>query len=812
VEAFPKRCFRCAITFEVKAEMVRGEADLILQPSAAKATTLTAGETSADFGIEEQPEQETIGQEPDAPLSETVQLPEEEAPAAKPPRKEKKKSKRKWQDDSDSSDKEESETRRFRSEEEEPENRKSRKLIIAGVVLGVVALAAGGGYYFFGQDPEPKKKAAAAPSGSSAADPDAVPPPSQNLATKPAEAEKKAVPPVKLPSPPSAAKVAAAGKSGKPFLDDESPGDDRREGVDQGPAAKPGAGGVIRRAAIRLALELAANADETKARYKGKPLEVSGLFDRIEKKQPYRGFFAVDGPVLGCDLDDSPREELRRWAQLRAREPITVRGTLGADALLHGCVLSPLSSPAEDRFKDKDIELMGTVGVVRKPLEVREFPVLQFELETNGLVEIECLFPKDAEAVLAKIKPGMRVTVAGKCSGRFRAKDDRLYIRVDNCSLVDTTAPPPNTPRLDVTSLLREYEEDLRTVLLPPPGTQPTLPPIPLAKLANEWAQNNKTLPKAYANQIIAVSGKLSVRDQNGALILESGQTDQPLKVRCLFSRKNFQLLDEGPNFTIRGLCSGMMDNTTLRLDNCEPNEIKKRKDDQRLNADYFPFVAGSSLSYDVATQPAEGKGPARLDRVTATMSTDHLIIRVTTHRGTLAAGKSIFDADHTNSWLTEKGTKKLTKSSPPLRYRLSAQFVEVGHQARSGETELIWEPVLKLGAKPGESWKWTDQTIEHVFTFEKLSTLRGKPCAIIKEIARDSLGAGRYAEIRHVYVRGVGEAEQQYSVRMASGKMKLVAESKLIDEEEPSPAGDSAIGGKAASAPPASPSGKKSQ
>jgi hypothetical protein len=67
-----------------------------------------------------------------------------------------------------------------------------------------------------------------------------------------------------------------------------------------------------------------------------------------------------------------------------------------------------------------------------------------------------------------------------------------------------------------------------------------------------------------------------------------------------------------------------------------------------------------------------------------------------------------------------------------------------------------------------------------------------------------------KYLEIRHIYVRDVGEVERQESVRLVSGQIRVHSIMKLIEDEEvtlhgkPGPApksGNSASGPKSSKA-----------
>ena len=124
-------------------------------------------------------------------------------------------------------------------------------------------------------------------------------------------------------------------------------------------------------------------------------------------------------------------------------------------------------------------------------------------------------------------------------------------------------------------------------------------------------------------------------------------------------------------------------------------------------------------------------------------------------------------------------------------------------------EREAIdWQRNLKLGAKTGESWNWTQGDAQHQFTVMQFGEHKGRPSAVIKETVIKMAPPEKYFEIRHIYVRDVGEVERQESVRLVSGQMRVHSIMKLIEDEEvalygkPGAAPKSASGPKSSKAP----------
>lgn len=70
---------------------------------------------------------------------------------------------------------------------------------------------------------------------------------------------------------------------------------------------------------------------------------------------------------------------------------------------------------AEDAYKGKRIAVIGTVS--RIATSVMGYPEITFFVDGMGLQNVQCQFPKDERASIAKVKKGQKITVAGKCKG-----------------------------------------------------------------------------------------------------------------------------------------------------------------------------------------------------------------------------------------------------------------------------------------------------------------------------------------------------------------------------------------------------------
>jgi hypothetical protein len=562
---------------------------------------------------------------------------------------------------------------------------------------------------------------------------------------------------------------------------------------------------LIRITAPRLSAELNADPEGTNLKYKGTTLEVSGLYEQrkeyVQLKSQLCAYYAVDGREVLCSTEKSPTP-LRQWLLLVPGQSFTARGVYAKDGLLENCELRPPSPPADDRYQGKDVEIEGWVDSVIQLGDEVDFPTVRFEVETYSRAEVECLFRKVDALEVKKIVPNSKVVIHGTCRGRSVPGEGRRYkVRLDNCQLVYTSAPTPPVERVSALQFSREYEEDLRRALLPPPGSEERIDtPYTLTQLGKELASDpSGIVDKKFRNKMLIVSGFVAQKSPNDSIVtLDSGDTDQRLKAMCYFTRRNYRdmLVDDNQEVTIRGLCTGMMpDGRIVRLDNCERFDISGNKDPHRLTTDYAPFTPGRSLTYDIVTYPTVGSGKPSVARQMFLMTEGGFFRTVITNTGTLQS-TSLFDQE-ADKWVTNKKTLKVRLPGPDYFYRLSGGFVEIGARVptKDGGTDTIWEPVLKIGARLKDSWKWTSGSMNHeyrVMKFEDLPDGR-RSVTIMQTITNDGDPDRHSLEVRHVYIRGVGEVEQRQRIPLSAQEWKMLSEKRLVEDSGPPkpPAGD---------------------
>jgi hypothetical protein len=552
---------------------------------------------------------------------------------------------------------------------------------------------------------------------------------------------------------------------------------------------------LIRISAPRLSAELAADRAATNAKYKGALLEVSGIYQKTENKETVRPplrphlVFATDGPaILGDQLGS--HTEPQRWLTLLSGRPCTIRGAYGADGVLHGCDLVPLMTAADELYKGKDLEVSGFVAEVGAGDVLNPFPRLVLEGETQSISTVECLFRTSDRERINDVPVEMPVVIRGTCRGRsFDGLTRRYVVRFDNCEPIFTSAPPADRPRVDAAHLLRAYDEDLRTTLYPKPGEERQLEgTISLAQLESELAANPKEFERKYRDQMLTVKGTSSSKGGlGGRLVLVSGDTNAVLRVECRFVPRVVKELDKGPTFVVRGYCTGLTDSKTLVLENCEPLDPSGRRDLRRLTAEFLPHTPGHSLTYDVA-QPTSPDGKPRVVRMIFEQKEGGVVETVTTHVGRLK-GASLFDPEEKNgAWIKSGAVRKVRLPGPSLKHRLGGGYVYVGtyESQRPNESQLVWRPALKIGARTGETWNWSENNTLHEYALTKFDTYQGQPSAVVRETIRVGKDPHHPGQIEHVYVKGVGEVERREVQRLTANEQRVVTELRLVDEPRP--------------------------
>jgi hypothetical protein len=639
----------------------------------------------------------------------------------------------------------------------------ARWAIIIGVAAVVLVGAGVGGYFLF--------------SGKKGAD-------SKTVASNTKDKNKK-----------STSKTKAKDKA-KPAVKDKDKGKDKdkdkakdvsKDKKVKEPDVPPPPKKIIYVSAPRLSAELAANAEATNQKYAGATLEVSGLFQKVEvvtsDKPPAcpHFVFAVSGKPVRCEMQ-SPGKKLTLIGPFMPNRPYTVRGVYGKDGFLHDGEACPLTSSADAMYKDKEIEVIGFIEAVNPVSEEHRFPTIQLECGTSGRLQVHCLFRKTDEGEVKKFRPGALVTVRGVCGGRESVGELYYRVRIDNCQIVYTTAPPAPIRRIEVARLASDYEEDLRPEFLPP-GAEGKPIKLTVSQLAMEVMADKTAAETKYRNKVLILSGKLKQKFPREKILLESGDTNKLLQVQCHFTPRHFAAVDESADFIVRGICAGMIDPTTMRMDDCERYDPKSDREIMRITADFLPHVPGKSYTFDLVSHLTIGKKKPEVIRQAHSQEKNGLTEVVTTHSGILLS-KSLLDEGEPEKWFSKAKRHRVPGANPSYYRRLSGGVVELGRpqQDEDGKLRIIWEPVLKLGAKEGDTWTWTQPDGEREYKVVKLDVFRGVPRAVVHQTVVPIVNPLRVVEIESVYLKGYGEVARREWLRISSKQKHLILEKVMAE------------------------------
>lgn len=70
---------------------------------------------------------------------------------------------------------------------------------------------------------------------------------------------------------------------------------------------------------------------------------------------------------------------------------------------------------AEDAYKGKIVVVQGIVNTITSDMDGN--PMISFYADETGLVQVHCIFPPEDRSIIARLKKGQTITVAGLCDG-----------------------------------------------------------------------------------------------------------------------------------------------------------------------------------------------------------------------------------------------------------------------------------------------------------------------------------------------------------------------------------------------------------
>ena len=353
--------------------------------------------------------------------------------------------------------------------------------------------------------------------------------------------------------------------------------------------------------AAQLLAERTINPTAFDTLYRGKLFVLRGTYARAvgsimylaEGAEDERGSIACVSPkVSKKDTGEPPPEA----SLLQSGQAVIVRGWYAGDLKFTDCRIVATSGPADDEYRDKIIELVGTIAKVN-PVDADDaerFPSVVLEpVSTDCPVSVRCLFRITEREKLGILKPGQVITIRGRCEGRsFRV------VRLHDCSLVpNADSPPPGVARVQADRFFAAYEVDLLHYERP----HPTVPPLAInaEQLATAFSIDTRQANATYQYKTVAVTGKVLER-RGGVVTLETG-TNQKYQITARFTHRTFAAVKDVPVLTVTGTCVGLS-GKFVRLENSNAADPDGGNFAIRLTPDYFPRQPGSDLVYDLLT------------------------------------------------------------------------------------------------------------------------------------------------------------------------------------------------------------------
>ena len=195
------------------------------------------------------------------------------------------------------------------------------------------------------------------------------------------------------------------------------------------------------------------------------------------------------------------------------------------------------------------------------------------------------------------------------------------------------------------------------------------------------------------------------------------------------------------------------------------PKKEPPRKElEDRLTTEYLPHKVGTVWTYD--TTATAGPDAGTVMRTKITHKEGGVLETTLLRTGKAGAGGMI-------NW-----GKDQNKKGDLLRFRVRKEFLDLGPDA-AGATDPSWEPVLKVGAKPGDTWEWRppDGGLK-TYKLAKLEVIDGRLSAVVETF----LEKGKYnIAATSVYVRGVGEVER--IAKLTQGGIEAATRMRMVEE-----------------------------
>jgi|GEM_PF-3734418 len=518
------------------------------------------------------------------------------------------------------------------------------------------------------------------------------------------------------------------------------------------------------------------------AKYDGKDLLVRGVYHQysLGKVQIVSSDARSAGITFTLQLPTEIRNgELLPDPGLTPGQPVVLRGTYQPGCRFHGATIELTDSPAERIFGGKPVLLEGAiVRGTNPPTGAVPFPALILEPPaTDSRIAVTCYFKvSDADEVM-KLKPGQKVDVRGRCSGR-----NYTAVRLDNCTIATPEQPPgPEVIRLAASTFFNDYESDL----LAAPRANPRDPmaevlPVTAEGIGHAFQIDARSANITYRNKVVQLSGYVKERHAGTRMLVFQCGTESSFSVAAVFSPNAFDALPDEKTMVIRGVCSGFAGGY-IRIDSAEYAEALGGLAAMRTDPEFLPYRFGKEHIVDQLL-PARGK-ESPVKRLAIRFSGDDQI-HVVVQKSGYVLGSTLF-----REALPEPRWVAATTKYPTLvrHYRIREGTVEIGQPIPMGEKREItdfWEPVLKSGLKRGQSWsaKFPDGRVA-TYTVTGFAKQPGTEADIldVKRVLRNPTDPTRWEETACTYIRGIGEARRIVTNRNDRNESMVISETRLV-------------------------------
>ena len=471
-----------------------------------------------------------------------------------------------------------------------------------------------------------------------------------------------------------------------------------------------------------------------------------------------------------------------------------MRGLYTDDLQMVNCEVIDTAAPADGEFKGRMVEAAGVVKSLTLPTAATELPVVVLEGPTNARVAVEWVFKySDAEALRAALKPGKPATLRGRCGGRsFQT------VRIDDFAVVE--GGDADAARVPLFKLYRAFEADLVTEAPADLGRPAST--VTAAQLAEDFQADPSAAREQYCRGPLEVAGTMISRDSGTHTAVLETATGCRYRVVAMFAPSRFREVADHKRVVLRCVCSGLENGQSVLLDDAAFQD-PDGPEVPRVTADFLPLYVGRELVY-YRTEPAKKRGSeVPITRVVMQVWDEGEIRGAVTRAGWLT-GPTLHQKPLPRIRWTIRAERTPLEAFA-LKYRVGDAFVEIARidgpppgppappaaaRVPSPPPPPAWEPVLKLGAKAGESWAYAapdGRKVTYTVTgFRQDAT--GRPLVGILKVAVNPVDKSR-EEWAVVYAKKVGEVERLDVEHSVAGS-RVLREMKLMDGIERSDGG----------------------